>query len=121
MCCALLGRTSVDICMEHHHEGGVNTKPHPNGVRTWVGDNRNAHTMVFSTQAIQLNSQADLTVLPRKGSSPERAIGVGESKMLHRRLPLLALSFTLRAAALFGQNLQTVSPDTAILTIPLSP
>ena len=41
--------------------------------------------------------------------------------MLRRRLPLLALSFTLSAAALFGQNLQTVSPDTVILTIPLSP
>jgi CubicO group peptidase (beta-lactamase class C family) len=36
-------------------------------------------------------------------------------------LPLLAHSFTLSAAALFGQSLQTVSPDTVILTIPLSP
>ena len=32
-------------------------------------------------------------------------IGVGESKMLRRCLPLLTLSFTLSAAALFGQDL----------------
>jgi len=41
--------------------------------------------------------------------------------MLCRRLPLLALSVTLSAAPLFGKNLQTVSPDTVILIIPLSP
>jgi CubicO group peptidase (beta-lactamase class C family) len=48
-------------------------------------------------------------------------IRVGESKMLCLRLLSLALSFTMSAPAPSGQSLQTITPDTVILTIPLSP
>jgi len=41
--------------------------------------------------------------------------------MRQARSLLLALSFALSALALNGQNLQTITPDTVILTIPLSP
>ena len=41
--------------------------------------------------------------------------------MLRRCLLLLTLSFTLSTAALFGRDLQTVSADTIILTVLLSP
>src|ERR1051326_3050447 len=48
-------------------------------------------------------------------------IAFGESKMLRRCLLLLTLSFTVSATALFGRDLQTVSADTIILTVLLSP
>jgi CubicO group peptidase (beta-lactamase class C family) len=48
-------------------------------------------------------------------------IAFGESEMLRRCLLILTLSFTLSAAALFGRDLQTISADTVILTVLLSP